>query len=174
MKKENKSHTTIRNKNLFCTYCGKEQTMPYPVSIEMFTAMVKVFEKAHKNCIPTWKEPQPMPTDNETENAKWWLLNASRGTSSETIFSVLCEEPLLPLLPKGEYSHPRDPDDFNRCYLLLKAVPQWKSKLNKLKPISSVWENIVNNWGKLTQMLEEQKRTGKPAGMYGFMKSLGC
>jgi hypothetical protein len=41
-----------------------------------------------------------------------------------------------------------------------------------LKPASKTWENLVENWDKLTEMLKEQMQTKKPNGMYEFMKQL--
>jgi hypothetical protein len=69
---------------------------------------------------------------------------------------------------------PADPDDFRRCYLLIKAVPQWKERLVELKSLSETWSKLVDNWDKLTEMLEEQMRTRKANGMYELMNSLGC
>ena len=72
--------------------------------------------------------------------------------------------------------HPYDPDDFSRCYKLLQAVPEWKIELHKLKLLSKEWDNLVENWDKLTEMFEENQRTGwqnsKKIGMYEFMQTL--
>ena len=71
---------------------------------------------------------------------------------------------------------PYDPDDFSRCYKLLEAVPEWKSKLHKLKPLSNQWRKLVDNWDKLTEMYElntkENWKNSKKIGMYEFMQTL--
>lgn len=73
---------------------------------------------------------------------------------------------------------PSDPADFRRCYKLLQAVPQWKARLNELKTISPVWEKLVDNWDKLTEMYEQNEKEDwknyEKIGMYEFMKSLGA
>jgi hypothetical protein len=73
---------------------------------------------------------------------------------------------------------PRDPSDFNRCSKLLQAVPQWKTELNKLKPVSETWSKLVDNWDKLETMLIEAKvlwsQNKGASEMYEFMKKLGC
>lgn len=164
------SHTTIRNSNLFCHNCGGEQIITYPINPEMFSAMAKAFEKIHKNCKKTWVQPEVDQSLREEQKANEWLATGERGTSSETIFEVITGKKIT----KYGKSHPYDPDDFRRCYLLLKAVPEWKNKLHLLKSESKTWANLVDNWDKLTEMLEEQLKTKKANGMYEFMENLGC
>ncbi len=141
----------------------------------MTTAIMKQFEKDHKLCNKTWVEPvnENPETKSETENSIWWSLNGEHGLSSKTIFNRLCMPPVKHL-PLTNETHPSDPDDFRRCYLLLKSVPQWKDKLYKLKNLNNPWDKLIENWDKLTELLEEQILFGKENGMYDFMKSLGC
>jgi len=134
--------------------------------------MSKAFIKLHKDCRQTWVQPEADLTTTVHQRMQFWLTQGERGTSSETIFSVLggdsgwCRHPNV-------YCHPLDPDDFRRCYLLLETIPEWKADLHKLKEISLVWSNLVDNWPELTQLLEEQMRTHKANGMYDLMKSCG-
>jgi hypothetical protein len=165
-------HITVRNENLFCSHCGTSEKVPYPIVIPKFTAMIDEFANKHEDCEPVWKQPEPDMSQSLVERARWWMVNGERGISSETIYSVLCEEPLLPLRKPNSYDHPHDPDDFRRCYLLLKAIPEWREQLHKMKSISQTWSNLVDNWDKLTFMLEELIPTNKDNGMYDFMKSL--
>ena len=100
---------------------------------------------------------------------------AGRGTNGRTGSKTMLNHILGKEVIQNPYqSPPSDPDDFKRCYLLLKAVPQLKTDLHKLKALSPTWSNLVDNWDKLTEMLEEQLRTKKANGMYEFMKSLGA
>lgn len=164
--------TGIRNGKLFCFNCGESYDLQLPQPVGMASAIMNQFEKSHKNCAKTWIEPVAMPDEKtEQQNADWWLINGERGISSETMFYYLSGR----RIGKHE-SHPSDPDDFRRCYLLLKAVPQWKTQLHKLKPVSKVWEGLVDNWDKLTEMLETAMKTkGQQATeMYDLMKSIGC
>ena len=88
MKKE--SHTGFRNEKLFCYHCGESQTMPVPIHIEIATAMMKAFEKIHKNCKKTWVEPVNDPEGKgELENERWWIANGEHGISSKTMFNRL-------------------------------------------------------------------------------------
>ncbi len=168
-------HTGFRNGDLFCFNCGTSYKINYPQPVDMATAMMKQFVKSHKDCVKTWVEPIAESNGKSVkENADWWLKNGEQGISSKTMFKYLGDTDIT-----GRYEgHPCDPDDFKRCYKLLQAVPQWKSELHKMKSVSPVWEKLVDNWDKLTEMYErnikEDWKNYKKIGMYEFMKSLGC
>ena len=159
------AHTTFRNQKLFCLNCGGEQAIPYPIPVQMITAMIGAFNKMHKNCPATWKQPEADMSQSEGSRAMWWWNNGERGSSSETIWHCFMDNNRA-----GQINNPVDPDDFRRCYLLLKAVPEWRKDLFRLKHLSPAWSNLVDNWDKLTEMLEEQFRTKKANGMYELMQ----
>jgi hypothetical protein len=165
--KKNTDHVIIRNEKLFCSNCGQSQDVPYPIAIPIFTAMSDAFIKMHTNCAKTWEQPTVEQELSENAKADWWLSNGERGLSSEFIFQVISGRNI-----GARNYEPSDPDDFRRCYLLLQAVPEWKMKLNRLKPFSKYWSNLVDNWDKLNELLEEQLKTKKANGMYEFMRKL--
>ena len=108
------------------------------------------------------------------ESAQEWLLTGDRGISSETIFGAITGL----VINRRKYP-PADPADFYRCYKLIKAVPEWKSELHKVAELSKTWKNVIDNWDKLSELLEEQiewrdKGIAASNGMYAFMKQLGC
>lgn len=108
------------------------------------------------------------------ESAQEWLLTGDRGISSETIFGAITGL----VINRRKYP-PADPADFYRCYKLIKAVPEWKSELHKVAELSKPWKNVIDNWDKLSELLEEQiewrdKGISASNGMYEFMKQLGC
>ena len=135
-----------------------------------------------------------MSTENETEkvetkalsqdavsgsffipkSAQKWLIKGDRGISSETMFGAITGL----YINESKYP-PSDPSDFYRCYKLIKEVPEFKSGLYKVSKISKTWENIINNWDKLSKLLEQQiehkeNRVKLTSEMYNFMKKLGC
>ena len=175
--KKTKGKTGFRNEKLFCFNCGGSYQIPYPQPVSMATALMTQFAKDHKDCEPTWKEPTN-ETEGKTElqNAEWWAINGEHGTSSTTMFNHLSRTLQIRALKNEGPTHPSDPDDFSRCYKLLRAVPQWKGKLNNLRTISPVWEKLVDNWEKLTEMYErnvkEDWKYHKQIKMYEFMNSL--
>ncbi len=182
MAKKNK-HIVYRNSNLFCSNCGIESIITYPIDISILVTMADRFAKVHKNCKPVWKQPEPDMTQSIQERIVWWTKYGEHGTSSKTIWCILTngsdfkfnyEDLKFVFIPEIEYTHPSDPDDFKRCYMLLKAVPEWRNELYKLNGISPVWERMVWYWDKLTKKLEQQIKTGKTNNMYELMKTLGC
>lgn len=168
--KNRKDHTTIRNGCLFCTHCGASLPMVLPMQVDQLAYVMKKFSKEHKNCLKTWEPEQPNQSWPWHEKAVFWWYKGEHGTSSVAMWYVLGDRKDL----CRDFSHPVDPDDFRRCYLLLEMVPEWKEKLHLMSELSPVWSNLVDNWEKLTCMLEEQMQTHKTNGMYEFMKSLGC
>lgn len=174
--KSTKSNTGFRNGALFCFNCGGEFKQCYPMPVDVASNQMKSFADLHRDCKKTWVEPVlDGRGKTEEENAAWWLLNGEHGISSRAMFSVLSGKNVM-----GTWGmhHPCDPDDFKRCYKLLQAVPQWKSRLYKMNRVSPVWQRLVENWDKLTEMYEQNVREDwknyKQVGMYEFMQSLGC
>ncbi len=163
-------HVGFRNGYLFCYHCGRSYHIQMPQPINMYGALCKQFQKDHKDCEKKWQIPVVDQSLPENQKALWWMtgMNGERGMSSEAIWNNLYYDN-----PSKLITHPSDPDDFRRCYLLLETVPEWKAKMDRMKPVSPVWSNLVDNWAKLTEMLLEQM-AGKKNKMYQFMKELGC
>lgn len=161
---------TYRNSNLFCTNCGGEFIVKYPVAVADMLKKSEAFTLLHSDCLPTWIEPKVDQSKDVTEKAMWWIANGETGMSSKTMWNCLMGNSKFPV------NHPYDPDDFSRCWKLLEAVPEWKTELHKLKPLSRAWSNLVDNWDKLTAMYEQNKKeqwkNSKQIGMYEFMGTL--
>jgi uncharacterized protein YdcH (DUF465 family) len=107
---------------------------------------------------------------NIPENAQRWLKVGYQGISSMAIFSKITG---LNISGNWGLNHPCDPSDFSRCSALLKMVPEFKEQMYKMKEVSEVWANLVDNWDKLEEMLENSKELPH-ASMYNYMKELGC
>ncbi len=169
----NKEHTGFRNGDMFCFNCGDSHKMVLPMELGKYSELLVSFGKRHKKCPKTWEEPKIEDSGAKTvdDKMKWWIDNGEHGTSSKTMYSVMSGQAIT---SERNFSHPCDPDDFRRCYLLLKAIPEFKKALWRMKIVSETWVNLVDNWDKLTEMLEEQMTTKKANGMYEFMKTLGC
>lgn len=163
MAKKKNEHCIIRNNKLFCSNCGTYESIPFPVRIPVFSVLVKEFSKQHARCPKTYKEPEFDQSQSIDQRAWQWFEHGERGASSESIFKVITGQPV-----RADITVPQDPDDFRRCYLLLKAIPEWRKELHLMKPKSKAWENLVDNWDKLTAMFEDPKEKG----MYEFMQTL--
>ncbi len=176
-RRKKQSCAGFRNGDLFCYNCGRSYHIQYPQPTSIAAAIMTQFDKDHRNCPKTWEPPIVDQSLPEREKAIWWKtgMNGERGMSSDVMWDQLYNNwKAVGDNTKTNSPHPCDPDDFRRCYLLLETVPEWKDKLHLLKALSPIWVKLVDNWAHLTQMLEEQMKTGKPAGMYEFMKELGC
>lgn len=102
-----------------------------------------------------------------------WFTTGEVGTSSRTMVAAVLG------LPNDE-SHPCDPADFNRCLLLIEAVPEIRRRhLEKVAAISEAWGRLVARWNEVEQsFLNEAGRNwscGKAAPQtYKLMKDIGC
>jgi len=121
-----------------------------------------------------------MPNFDISPQAIEWLASGERGSSSEFMFYVLTGIPVggsRPYVP-----HPSDPDDFKRCEKLLRQCPEFRGKLGYMRCTSGVWNELINNWDKLVDLIEEECpgvlsgdcRYGSAPMAYHFMKNLGC
>jgi hypothetical protein len=170
MKAKTKANTTFRNGNLFCLNCGGEHKITIPMPVKDMGKNIEAFNTLHKDCLPTWKEPEADQSQSIKEKAMWWIANGEQGLSSKTMWLCLMGQKV------ERVSYPYDPDDFSRCYKLLQAVPEWKTHLYLLKPLCPQWSNLVDNWDKLTEMYEQNKRENwlnhEEVGMYQLMCKL--
>lgn len=162
--------STFRNSNLFCTCCGGEYKVQYPIPTKDLETASKIFDGIHKKCKQTWVEPVVDQSKSVEEKARWWMANGERGMSSETMWNCFMSKGNFPI------KHPWDSDDFSRCHKLLQAVPEFKKSMDQLRPLSDVWNRLVDNWDKLTEMYEQNIREDfknyKKVGMYDFMQKI--
>ena len=103
-----------------------------------------------------------------SEDLLKWIASGDRGASSETIVTKLAGIDLA----HGCSCEPHDPSDFRRCLLLLDAVPELKSKLDKMKEVSNYWRLLIENWNELEKMYHEEKSSGRAPKLYEKMKLL--
>jgi len=121
-----------------------------------------------------------MPNFDISSQAIEWLASGERGTSSEFMFYALTGIPVgssRPYVP-----HPSDPDDFKRCEKLLRKCPEFRDRLGEMCVASQVWAKLVDNWGKLVDLIEEESpgvlsgehNHGSAPRAYKLMQDLGC
>lgn len=101
-----------------------------------------------------------------------WAMGDDTGVSSKTMLRTF-----LNLANNSHWGngHPSDPSDFGRCYRLLKAFPEFKEKLPKLKKFKG-WIAVIDNWEKLVALYEEESRNPNKRApkLYRLMKDIGC
>jgi hypothetical protein len=84
--------------------------------------------------------------------AAQWLATGERGISSEAILSTLTGLPMKSA--HGFGNHPHDPDDFKRCEMLLRAVPEFRERLGEMAAVSPVWAGLVARWDEIAALAE--------------------
>lgn len=99
-----------------------------------------------------------------------WILNGDLGISSKTIWGALMGVKVI------ENDKPYDPDDFSRCWKLVKRCNVPLSNLKKVVEAYPYWKPYIDNWDKLTEMYERNRAekwvNSEEIGMYEFMKTL--
>lgn len=167
-------HVGIRNEKLFCSRCGQSKAIVYPLPITDLIQLQKEFTDLHKNCEATWEEPKPDMSLPLAIRANWWFINCETGLSSKAMVGTFLN--LRMVISPNHYPH--DPDDFKRCYKLLKVIPECKSTqyMDKLRRLSPVWDRYVDHWDQLTQMFEQNEaedwKNYKEIGMYELMQQI--
>lgn len=101
-----------------------------------------------------------------------WFGTGSVGASSKAMALAVTDV-------KNDGSHPYDPDDLNRCLLLLDAVPEIRQHMDKIAEINETWKKLIDRWEEVEQCflgevgLNWTKANSAPK-TYELMKSIGC
>lgn len=113
-----------------------------------------------------------------------WLMSGRVGVSSKAIWCYFNRQ--TPDRGWG-WGYPLDPDDFSRCYLLLKRNPDWRKRVSEMAFCGKVWGALAEHWDELEQMFldifggsftEQDYDNSKPwdkaasARMYDRMKQI--
>jgi hypothetical protein len=162
-----------------CLRCGEHYTPAYPVPIDILVAIGNAFTKKHKSC-----EPHPdglmclecherghvgamCPKAHRAGmSPAAWVSGPDTGLSSKAIFYVMTGTGD----GHARAQHPRDPDDFGRCYRLLQLFPQWRARLGEMSLESLAWAGLVAEWDELERLYEEERPTGKAPKLYRAMR----
>lgn len=104
-----------------------------------------------------------------------WISGNDTGMSSKAIWEHMMLGDVTREL--RSVPHPHDPDDFGRCYRLLRIMPDWQSRIGEMAKYSSEWAALVAVWPRLALMYEtisdpqgRQSESGRE--MYAYMSDL--
>jgi len=146
-------HCVMITNGMQCRHCGDLHKIPMPNRCHSFGTLAHEFAERHKGCKKTWTPPTPDMSLPMSDRIEFWLQHGERGSSAETIYNQMV--PGYKIFGSSERSHPYDADDFRRCYLLLKMVPEWKKYFTDvMAKVSDTWEKLTTHWEQLTTMLE--------------------
>lgn len=99
-----------------------------------------------------------MPGADKTveQRAAAWVRDGEVGMSSRAI-----HDHMLGLTPKcGYFDYPLDPDDLNRCLLLLELIHEWKPRMGEMAQRSEQWEGLANRWEEICQCFLDEVGLG--------------
>jgi hypothetical protein len=71
-----------------------------------------------------------------------WIATGRVGQSSKTMAMTACDMP-----SSGDYPH--DPDDLNRCLIMLLAVPEVRDHFDKIAALGVVWGRLIGRWAEI-------------------------
>ena len=151
----------------YCTRCGRGLEINLPQPMDLMVEIIKAFVKIHGKCPAGQYVEKPPVTPDE------WAMGRDTGTSSLTIYAAITGK----RSPRNGYNRfdiPHDPDDFGRCYRLLKLFPTWRTLLAKTISICPEWEPFVAAWDELTELyeLEVPNHKGSAPKLYARMKEI--
>ncbi len=78
-----------------------------------------------------------------------WIATGRVGSSSKAMALAACGM-------QGNTSYPLDPDDLNRCLLMLEQVPEVRQQFDKIAALSEVWGRLIERWGEIEAMFLEE------------------
>jgi len=113
--------------------------------------------EALERCLREWKaaaeqgESAPTDAQHKTEILQW-LATGETGISSEAIaFQMAGIENR-----RKWHTHPIDPSDFKRCLKLINRIPEIRSRLDEMHPLSIEWNALVENWKEVEDCFMEE------------------
>lgn len=105
-------------------------------------ACVKALEAA--GCPVGYDTTMPGADKTVEERAAKWLRDGQVGMSSRAIYCHMTGG------EEKRWSYPSDPDDLNRCLLLLDLIPEWKERMGEMATRGGAWTGLAVRWEELT------------------------
>ena len=99
-----------------------------------------------------------------------WIIGNDTGTSSKSIWAVMMGVLKEPTRCGGKYNVPHDNSDFGRCYRLIKAIPEWRARLEEVALIFPAWAPIIREWDRLQRLFEAKANS---TDLYNLLRTLG-
>jgi hypothetical protein len=162
--KSKTEHVVLANNALRCLHCGAVEELAFPMRIQVMTLTSELFTKEHAHC----KETPDSPKNRTFTTPHQWRAGHDVGISSSTIAHVFARTGIV----GGRADVPYDPDDFGRCYRLLKLFPTWRSRLDEVAARYPAWTALVAAWDELTALFEEESPSGRAPKLYERMRQL--
>jgi hypothetical protein len=157
-----------RKEPLIC-HCAKCKHEWAPCFLPMMMSDSKSLRAMKAPCPACGHKDQRMgmiPRASAEGDIQAWLRNGDTGISSLTIANALAR------VPSNYFDVPHDPDDFGRCYRLLKVMPGWRARLNEVAAQFPDWKPLVAAWDELTALYEQELPSGTAPRLYKRIQEL--
>jgi hypothetical protein len=79
-----------------------------------------------------------------------WLRNGETGLSSKALAARLMQAHINDTADRSR--HPLDPSDFNRCLMMLDAIPGLRDRLADAKDLSPQWAALIDRWQEIESL----------------------
>ena len=100
-----------------------------------------------------------------------WVTSGDTGSSSLTIWSVMMGRRVGQAHGERFWPDvPYDPDDFGRCYRLLKKMPTWRERLPEVAERYPKWKALVEHWDEIEQLYLKELPSGRAPKCYALMR----
>jgi hypothetical protein len=96
-----------------------------------------------------------------------WMASDDTGMSSKYL-ACMIHNPSSGV----DFAYPYDPDDFGRCYRMLRVCPIICSHLEDARTFPEPWPALIEHWVELERLYEEEMPTGTAPKLYARMKEL--
>ena len=99
-----------------------------------------------------------------------WLFTGQVGASSKVMAAAACGFPC-------SRSYPSDPDDLNRCLLLLEKVLAIRERFPAISELSDVWAKLIDRWEVIERSFLDEAglnwtKSNRAPKTYTLMKSV--
>lgn len=78
-----------------------------------------------------------------------WSLSGDTGSSSKALATFFSG------VQQRSPGYPHDPDDFGRCYRLLRSIPALRPRIGEAAVLSESWAALVGAWDELEALYEK-------------------
>lgn len=109
-------------------------------------------------------EPARPATDAMGMNA--WLASHDTGLSSKYLAGAVSGA------FKSSFAYPRDPDDFGRCYRMMRAIPEVRVLAMRMDALPAPWPQLHKVWLELERLYEEEFPTGRAPKLMACMNEI--
>lgn len=104
------------------------------------------------------KQNQDTQLSNFERAVLVWLCRGEKSLPAESMALTLLGVPHNAILNRNFYSEaPCNTAEFRTCYFLVATCLGANERLDKVKPLSRTWANVINNWDRLVTLYEEER-----------------